>query len=128
MSKTRGTTVGELTPYCRHYHQAVQVIGQRWTPEIVRALLAGKIRFMEFTAAIPGLSDRLLSERLKMLEAEGIVTREVLPTKPVRIEYRLTSKGRGLARVVAELAAWAETWVTAEDAEALSHEAGVPAG
>ena len=107
----------ELTPYCHHYHRAAQIVAQRWMPEILRALLAGKTRFSEFTAAIPGLSDRLLSERLKALEGDGLVTREVVPETPVRIEYRLTEKGRGLASVVGELAQWAERWVTIEEIE-----------
>lgn len=85
--------------------------GSRWTGEIVRALLAGATRFSEFTAAIPGLSDRLLSERLKDLEAEAIVIRTVVPAKPVRVEYRLTEKGEALASVVAALSAWADEWI-----------------
>lgn len=101
----------ELTTFCPVYHRAVEVIGRRWTGEIIRALLAGTTRFSEFTAAIPGLSDRLLSGRLKDLEAEGIVTRTVIPAKPVRVEYRLTEKGEALASVVQALSAWADTWV-----------------
>ncbi|MDQ3958465.1 MAG: winged helix-turn-helix transcriptional regulator, partial [Actinomycetota bacterium] len=61
----------------------------------------------------PGLSDRLLSERLKELEHEGIVERTVTPSTPVRIEYRLTDKGRALASVVRAVADWAETWAGA---------------
>ena len=108
----------QLTPYCHHYHRAAQIVGRRWMPEILRVSLAGKTRFSEFTAAIPGLSDRLLSERLKALELDGLVTREVAPETPVRIEYRLTEKGRGLAAVVGELAEWADRWVTMEEAAA----------
>ncbi|MGH8991600.1 MAG: winged helix-turn-helix transcriptional regulator [Acidimicrobiia bacterium] len=105
-----------ITPFCPRYHRAMEILGGRWTNEIVRALLGGTARFSEFTATIPGLSDRLLSERLRSLEAEGIVTRTVVPDKPVRIEYQLTDKGRDLAAVVQALAQWAQTWV--EPAEA----------
>lgn len=100
-----------ITTFCPRYHRAMAILGGRWTQEIVRALLGGATRFSEITAAIPGLSDRLLSERLKGLEAEGVVTRTVVPDKPVRVEYRLTDKGNDLAAVVSALARWAETWV-----------------
>jgi DNA-binding HxlR family transcriptional regulator len=103
---------GELSPYCEHFNRAVQILGHPWTVQIIRALLAGRTRFSEFTASIPGLSDRLLSERLKKLETEGVVTREVVPETPVRIEYRLTTKGRDLAAAVAAISDWAEKWVT----------------
>lgn len=105
-----------ITPFCPRYHRAMEILGGRWTNEIVRALLGGAHRFTEFTAAIPGLSDRLLSDRLKNLEAEGIVTRTVVPDKPVRVEYELTDKGRDLATVVQALAQWAERWVEAPEA------------
>jgi DNA-binding HxlR family transcriptional regulator len=105
---------GGITPFCPRYHRAMGILGGRWTNEIVRALLGGATRFSEFTAAIPGLSDRLLSERLKSLEAEGVLTRTVVPDKPVRVEYQLTEKGRDLAAVVQALATWAETWVEVE--------------
>jgi DNA-binding HxlR family transcriptional regulator len=82
--------------FCPLYHGAVELIGRRWTGAILRALLAGQTRFSEITAVVPGLSDRLLSERLKELESEGIVTRLVIPETPVRVEYHLTAKGRDL--------------------------------
>lgn len=100
-----------MTPFCQNYHRALEILGKRWTGEIVRALLAGNCRFTEFTASIPKLSDRLLSERLKDLEAEGIVVRDVIPQTPVRIEYRLTDKGRALASVVGAVSEWADAWV-----------------
>ena len=106
------------TAYCHHYHRAMSVFSPKWTPEITRALLAGSTRFSEIAAAIPNLSDRLLSERLKHLEAEGVVTRDVIPDTPVRVEYRLTEKGRGLAAAVDALSAWAQRWVTPAEAEA----------
>ncbi|HZA40831.1 MAG TPA: helix-turn-helix domain-containing protein [Actinomycetota bacterium] len=107
-----------LTPYCPYYHRAVAIITRRWTPEIVRALMSGTKRFGAIKSIIPGLSDRLLSERLKDLEAEGLVTRSVTPETPVLIEYCLTEKGMALCSVVKELATWAETWLTPEPAEA----------
>ena len=100
-----------ISPFCPAYHQAVELIGRRWTGAILRVLLSGATRFSDVTTTIPGLSDRLLSERLKQLESEGIVTRTVYPETPVRVEYRLTEKGRALTDVVVAISAWAETWL-----------------
>src|SRR5688500_20227879 len=87
--------------FCPVFHRAVELIGRRWTGAIVRALLAGASRFSELTESIPELSDRMLSERLKELEAERIVARTVIPATPDRIEYHRTEKGRALAPVLA---------------------------
>lgn len=99
-----------LSPFCPAYTHAIEIVGRRWTGAIVRSMLSGASRFSEILAAVPGLSDRLLSERLKELESEGIVRRRVTPSTPVRIEYELTEKGRDLATVVRAVAEWAETW------------------
>ena len=105
--------------FCPQYHHAVEVIGRRWTGAILRAMLYGRIsRFSDLIEAVPGLSDRMLSERLKELECEGIVQRTVIPETPVRIEYQLTEKGRALGDVVNAVAAWAGDWVDAGDAAA----------
>lgn len=99
-----------LTPFCPEFHHAVELIGRRWTGAIIRAMLAGAVRFTDIAATVPGLSDRLLSERLKELEQEGVVERTVYPETPVRIEYHLTAKGQELAPVVESLSEWAERW------------------
>ena len=99
-----------LAPYCAAYTRAIEIVGRRWTGAIIRSMLAGSTRFSEILAAVPGLSDRLLSERLKELENEGIVERRVTPSTPVRIEYALTEKGHGLGAVVRAVADWVETW------------------
>ncbi|WHT17950.1 helix-turn-helix domain-containing protein [Crossiella sp. CA-258035] len=104
----------QITPYCPQFQDAMEVLGRRWTGAIVRAMLAGRTRFSELTETIPDLTDRLLSIRLKELESEGIVTRHVEPTRPVRIEYRLTDKGRELADVVTLLGDWAHRHSTPE--------------
>ena len=103
------------TAFCPQFHHAVELIGSRWTGAIVRAMLSGITRFSDLTNVIPGLSDRMLSERLKELEAEGVVVRTVIPETPVRVEYSLTEKGRALAGVVAAVSAWAGDWVPAPD-------------
>ena len=96
---------------CPRFHKAVELIGRRWTGAILSALLKGATRFTDIIHAVPGLSDRLLSERLKELEAEGIVQRIVHPETPVRIEYQLTEKGHELNAVIATLTDWAAEWV-----------------
>jgi DNA-binding HxlR family transcriptional regulator len=97
--------------FCPRYHRAAEIVGRRWSAAILRAMFAGAVRFGEIRSSIPDLSNRMLSERLKELEAEGIVEREVTPSTPVRVEYRLTEKGRELGPVVGALAVWAERWV-----------------
>jgi DNA-binding HxlR family transcriptional regulator len=89
----------------------MEIIGRRWSGAIVRALLAGNVRFGQIRCTVPGLSDRLLSQRLKELEAEGLVDRRVLDETPVLIEYHLTPKGEALAGVVQVVSAWAEEWL-----------------
>ena len=112
--------------FCPVYHRAIELIGRRWTGAILRVLLSGPTRFSDIAATVPGLSDRLLSERLKELETEGIVVRTVYPETPVRIEYALTEKGRALESVIAAVSDWAETWASlpATDDERSAHEAG----
>jgi DNA-binding HxlR family transcriptional regulator len=100
-----------LPPVCTRYHRAVELIGRRWAGAIIQALLAGPARFASIRDAIPEISDRMLSERLKELEAEGIVTRHVHPDAPVRVEYELTDKGRDLQRALAAIGEWAERWI-----------------
>ena len=100
----------ETSAFCPYYHRAVELIGRRWTGAILRALLSGVQRFSDVASAIPGLSDRMLSERLKELEAEGIVERLVRAEKPVRIDYLLTRKGRALGAVIEAVSGWAEEW------------------
>jgi DNA-binding HxlR family transcriptional regulator len=101
------------SPMCQHFQRAAELIGKRWNPLVVRALQSGNTRFGELRGGIPQISDALLSERLKELEAEGILTRTVTPDTPVRIEYTLTERGRDLTKVMDELAQWAERWATA---------------
>ncbi len=98
--------------FCSRYHKAVELLGRRWTGAIVRELLSGTERFAEIRDAIPDLSDRMLSERLKELEREGIVTRVVHAETPVRIEYRLTEKGKALTPVLEAIRQWGYEWLT----------------
>src|SRR5436189_6440192 len=108
--------MGEEPPCCPLYHEAVELIGRRWTGAIVEVLLnGGAMRFSEIAQAVPELSDRLLSERMKELEARGVVERTVLSGPPVHVEYRLTEMGRALQPALSELRAWARQWLHEAD-------------
>jgi DNA-binding HxlR family transcriptional regulator len=96
---------------CSLYHRAVELVGKRWTGAILLVLLDGPLRFSEIRQLVPDLSDRLLSERLKELEAEHIVERRVSEDGPVRVEYSLTAKGQGLEPTVRALKSWARDWL-----------------
>ena len=95
---------------CPHFHAAIELIGKRWTGAILCALTEGPLRFAELARAVPGLSDRLLSQRLRELEVEGLVGREVESGAPVRVTYSLTEKGAGLRPAIGELKEWAKRW------------------
>src|SRR5215213_9739204 len=109
ITEQRGTVAARRESCCSAYHQAIELIGKRWTGAIVFVLLDGPLRFSE--VLVPEISDRLLSERMKELEAEGIVQRRVMDAMPVRVEYGLTEKGRALEPAVRSLKVWARSWL-----------------
>jgi DNA-binding HxlR family transcriptional regulator len=112
-SKQAGT---EPPACCPLYHEAVELIGRRWTGAIVAVLLDhGPMRFSEIAQAVPELSDRLLSERMKELEARGVVVRHVEPGPPVKVTYGLTAMGSELQPALAELKSWARHWLNQDD-------------
>ncbi len=118
MDGRRGIAVesgAHATPACCPlYHEAVELIGRRWTGAIVAVLLeGGALRFSEIGHAVPELSDRLLSERMKELEARGVVARMVEPGRPVRVLYELTDMGASLRPALVELGTWARRWLAA---------------
>lgn len=96
---------------CPRYEYAVQLLGKRWTGLLLFALMDGPRRFCELTAIVEGLSDRVLSDRLRELEVEGIIERVVYPRIPVRVEYQLSDKGRALNPVFEAIQNWATQWV-----------------
>jgi DNA-binding HxlR family transcriptional regulator len=116
---------GHTPALCGKFHQASELIGRRWTGAIIYVLLRARCRFATLRAAIPDITDRMLSDRLQELEQEGIVERTVIPDTPVRVEYALTRKGRALAAAMDAIAEWAEKWIaTAATAEAGPRRAG----
>jgi len=98
---------------CSRYHHAVELIGRRWSGALISVMLAGPQCFNELLGAVPGLSDRLLTERLRELETEGLVKRTVREGPPVRVSYELTEAGASLKPVVESLGKWATKWVKA---------------
>ncbi len=78
---------------CARFHKAVELIGRRWSGAIIQTLRQRPSRYAELRAAIPDITDRMLSERLRELEDEAIVARTVIPETPVRVEYLADLQG-----------------------------------
>ena len=105
---------------CPRFEAAISLLGQRWTGLIIHQLMDEPKRFGQLTEEI-GISGRLLSERLKNLEGDGLVERTVHPETPVRIEYSLTEKGASLQPVMKEIERWSQNWIEpAKTAESTS--------
>jgi DNA-binding HxlR family transcriptional regulator len=96
---------------CPKYEASIELLGKRWTGLIIRVLLGGPRRFKDIKEQIPDMSDKMLTDRLKEMEAQGVVRRNVYPETPVRIEYELTTKGKALKSVIESIQGWAEQWV-----------------
>ncbi|MEV6314122.1 helix-turn-helix domain-containing protein [Streptomyces sp. NPDC051776] len=87
------------------------LLGKRWTGPIVSVLMQRAVHFAELRRAIPGISERMLSDRLSELGAAGLVVREVDEGPPLRVAYRLTEAGRALEPGLKELGRWAEQYL-----------------
>ena len=96
---------------CPRFHRAVELIGRRWTGAVLRVLMNGPQRFNALMACIPGISDRLLSERLRELDGAGLVKRTVCSGPPISVVYELTPPGRDLEAALNMLGRWAERWM-----------------
>ena len=99
------------TGVCPKFHKAIELVGSRWTGAVLQVLMTGPARFSTIGEAVGDISDRMLSERLQVLEREGIVSRTVLSGPPIRVEYALTDKGQELHASLAAVARWAERWI-----------------
>ncbi|MED4454918.1 helix-turn-helix domain-containing protein [Metabacillus fastidiosus] len=97
---------------CPRFEKAMGLLGQRWTGMIIYQLLLGPQRFCTIESSV-GVSGRVLSERLKDLENEEIVKRDVYPETPVRIEYSLTDKGLALEPLMRDIEKWSQNWLNA---------------
>ena len=111
----------ECAPLCPHLQAVLRLLGERWTGLVIAALMEGPLRFCQVARRVEGVSDRLLSQRLKVLERNGLVERRVALKGPVQVIYALTPKGKALQRVVEALHGWAQQW---EEAETPSHKPG----
>jgi DNA-binding HxlR family transcriptional regulator len=109
-SATHPAAAGLPDQVCPHFHAAIELIGKRWSGAIVWALTERPMRFGELRRVVPGLSDRLLSQRLRELEEEGLVQRDVEAGTPVRVTYSLTVRGEELGPAIDELRLWAQRW------------------
>ncbi|MDT3424795.1 DNA-binding HxlR family transcriptional regulator [Paenibacillus forsythiae] len=99
---------------CPRFEKAVDMLSKRWVALIVFVLIPGPRRFGEIEGCLSNLSGKVLSDRLKELENEGIIQRTVYPEIPVRIEYSLTAKGTALAPILKEIGSWSSEWVELE--------------
>ncbi|WP_340014384.1 helix-turn-helix domain-containing protein [Paenibacillus sp. FSL K6-1318] len=96
---------------CTKVEQSYQIIGRKWIALIIHALMEEPKRFSEIHAYIPDLSKRVLNERMKELEEEGLVVRHVVTERPVRTEYMLSRKGTELGRALSAVERWADKWL-----------------
>jgi DNA-binding HxlR family transcriptional regulator len=97
--------------------KTAEIIATKWTPLIVHDLSEGARRFMQLEHACPGISPRTLSERLDMLEREGVLVRRSYPESPPRVEYELTEKGRALLPIIKEMRRFGRAWMIDEPAK-----------
>ena len=95
------------------FHAAIELIGARWSGAVLRAMFTGSRRFADIRAAIPGISDVMLTRRLRELEDAGLIQRQVIPASPVHVEYYLTEMGAETRPVLDAVIAWAHKWIPA---------------
>lgn len=99
---------------CPRFEKAMGILSQRWTGLIIYQLLSGPQRFSTIETSI-GITGRVLSDRLKDLENQGLVNREVYAETPVRIEYSLTDKGFSLEPLLREIEKWSQDWISVKE-------------
>jgi DNA-binding HxlR family transcriptional regulator len=96
----------DVASACNAIQHAADLVGQRWAAAILNAALQGARRFTEYRAAVPGISDKVLAQRLKDLEAQGLIERTVIPSTPVQIRYAPTPDGEELIGLLLPIVAW----------------------
>jgi len=99
---------------CRSFQTHLEVIGRRWNSGIMLAAVRGATRFSEYRAVVDGIPDRLLSQRLRELESEGLIERTVVPTTPVLVRYRPTPRGRDLLKILQPLVGYSYRYADAD--------------
>jgi DNA-binding HxlR family transcriptional regulator len=120
--------MSDVHPVCTRFHAAIELIGARWSGTVLQALFTGSHRFADIRAAIPGVSDMMLTRRLRELEAAGLVERRVVPLSPVHVEYHLTQMGREARPVLDAVIAWSHKWIPlpADDTDDTASHPGAP--
>jgi len=103
--------MSEVHPVCARFHAAIELLGARWSGAVLRSLFTGSHRFADIRAAIPGVSDVMLTRRLRELEDAGLIRRQVIPASPVHVEYHLTEMGRDAEPVLDAVIAWSHRWI-----------------
>ncbi|WP_195575717.1 winged helix-turn-helix transcriptional regulator [Paenibacillus sp. 1001270B_150601_E10] len=101
----------DIPALCPRFEKAIELLSKRWAALIIYQLMTGPQRFAHIEQSLPNLSSKVLSDRLKELEHEGLIRRDVYPETPVRIEYSLTEKGRALSPLFDDIASWATKWI-----------------
>jgi len=103
--------MSDVHPVCARFHAAIELIGAKWSGAVLQALFTGSHRFADIRAAIPGVSDMMLTRRLRELEDAGLVERRVIPAAPVHVEYHLTQMGREAGPVLDAVISWSHKWI-----------------
>jgi DNA-binding HxlR family transcriptional regulator len=114
--------MSDVRRVCERFHTAIELIGTRWSGAILRVMVTGQHRYAHIKAAVPGLSDTMLAQRLRTMEADGLIERRVIPTSPVQVEYHLTEMGRELEPVLDAVIAWSHKWIPLPSTPAESRE------
>jgi DNA-binding HxlR family transcriptional regulator len=126
--------MSDVHPVCARFHAAIELIGARWSGAVLQALFTGSHRFADIRAAIPGVSDIMLTRRLRELETAGLLERRIIAGSPVHVEYHLTQMGGEAEPVLAAVIVWSHKWIplpadATDDAAShpQTHEPAVPA-
>ncbi|HLW59503.1 MAG TPA: helix-turn-helix domain-containing protein [bacterium] len=110
--------------FCPYFQRAAELIGRRWTGAVLRAMLAGPLRFSQLERAVPAISARALVQRLRELGEAGLIERSVETGTPIHVTYTLTEKGRSLEDAVKHLEHWAHHWLVPHGIDPHRHLAG----
>jgi DNA-binding HxlR family transcriptional regulator len=108
--------MSDVHPVCVRFHTAIELLGARWTGAILRVMFTGSHRYADIRAAVPGISDVMLSRRLRELEDAGLLLRAVRPTSPVQVEYHLTPMGEQTKPVLDAVITWSHRWIPLPEA------------
>lgn len=98
--------MSECRKTCKDFHSTIEFIGRRWMGMIIYTLMSGPMRYNEIYSNIPGISDRLLTERLNELLQAGLVSKTLIDSSNKKVEYHLTENGHALKEVIISINKW----------------------